>query len=42
MQQRGMPFVLEAFLQEIFENYLGVAPIRPVDYVIIYKWSAAY
>jgi hypothetical protein len=35
MYQRGVPFALEALLQEIFENYLGVTPIRSGDSVII-------
>ncbi len=39
MHQREAPPVLRALLQEISENYLGAAPIRPGDSVIIYEWS---
>ncbi len=35
MYQREAPSVLKALLQEISENYLGVAPIRSGDSVII-------
>ncbi len=35
MHQREAPSVLKALLQEISENYLGVAPIRSGDSVII-------
>lgn len=36
MYQREASSVLKAPLQEISEDYLGVAPIRSVDYVIIH------
>ena len=35
-------YVLKALLQEISEDYLGVAPIRSGDPVIIYEWSAVW
>lgn len=35
MYQRGIPFVLKVFLQEISENYLRVTPIRSGDSVIV-------
>lgn len=37
MYQRGVSFALETLLQEIFENYLGVTPIRSGDSVIIIR-----
>lgn len=39
MYQREVPSVLKALLQEISENYLGVAPIRSGDSVIINERS---
>lgn len=39
MYKRGVSFALETLLQEIFENYLGVTPIRSGDSVIIDEWS---
>lgn len=42
MYQRGVPFALEALLQEIFENYLGVTPIRSGDSVIIDERSVIF
>lgn len=34
--------MLKALLQEISEDYLGVAPIRSGDSVIIYEWSVLF
>lgn len=42
MYQREASSVLKVPLQEISEDYLGVAPIRSGDSVIIYEWSAVW